>query len=146
MPIDQVSFRRMISVRRLILPGVVCVLASSPAACSDSSGPAEGERFIFRESLTSDVIRIDVSDATGIAEAEDLLRTGAARWVLGTPRRGDGGFNAPWTWHLDPASISFAEVTIEACQTRASAIADDLDYWIGFGQVCIWGVVEARDR
>jgi hypothetical protein len=35
-------------------------------------------------------------------------------------------------------------VTIEACQTAASAIGTDLDYWIDFGQVCIWGVVEAR--
>jgi hypothetical protein len=68
---------------------------------------------------------------------------GEARWVLGAPRRGDGGFNAPWTWHIDPASVSFAEVTIEACQTTASAVEEDLEYWIGFGQVCIWGVVEA---
>lgn len=65
---------------------------------------------------------------------------------MGTPRRGDGGFNAPWVWHLDPATISFAEVTIEACQTRASAVEEDLDYWIEFGQVCVSGVVETRER
>jgi hypothetical protein len=134
----------MISLRHLIMLGVAS-FALGLVGCSDASAP-EGERFIFRESLTSDVIRIDVSDPTGLGEAENLLRSGEARWVLGTPRHGNGGFNSPWTWHLDPASISFAEITIEACQTRAEAIADDLDYWIGFGQVCLWGVVAARER
>lgn len=133
-------------MRHLILLGVVTGLALGPIGCSDSSGPTEGARFRFRESLTSDVIRLDITAAAVVAEAASLLQSGEARWLLGTLRRGDGGFNAPWTWHLDPASISFAEVTIEACQTRASAIANDLDYWIGFGQVCIWGVVESRER
>ena len=133
-------------MRRAIMIGVAVGLALGPSGCSDSSGPSERARFTFRESLTSDVIRFEVTDPAARAEAANLLQSGEARWVLGTIRRGDGGFNPPWTWHLDPASIAFGEVTIEACQTRASAVADDLDYWIGFGQVCIWGVVEARER
>jgi hypothetical protein len=72
------------------------------------------------------------------------LQSGATRSATGTLRRGDGGFNAPWPWHLDPATVTFAEFTIEACQTAAGAIADGIDYWISFGQVCISGVVEAR--
>jgi hypothetical protein len=120
-------------------------LASGLGNCSESSAPQQGARFVFRESLTSDVIRLDITDATALIEAERLRQSGEERWVLGTLRRGDGGFNAPWSWHLDPASISFAEVTIEACQTAASAIADDIDYWIGFGQVCIWGKVQSKE-
>jgi hypothetical protein len=120
-------------------------IAVAAVCCRDSAGP-DGARFLFRESLTSDVVRLAISNTTTEAEATNLLQSGEARWVLGTIRRGDGGFNTGWTWHLDPATISFAEVTIEACQTAASAIADDLDYWIGFGQVCIWGVVAARER
>jgi hypothetical protein len=119
-------------------------LASGLTGCSDSSAPRQSATFVFRESLTADVIRLDITDPAALAEAERLRQSGEERWVLGTLRRGNGGFNAPWSWHLDPASISFAEVTIEACQTAASAIAGDIDYWIGFGQVCIWGVVEAR--
>ena len=113
--------------------------------CSDSTDP-EGAHFVFRDPLTQDVVRLEITNPDGLDQAEDLLQSGAAQWALGTPRRGDGGFNAPWTWHIDPASITFAEVTIEACQVAASAIADDLDYWIGFGQVCIWGSVESRER
>ena len=124
------------------LAAVVATLAC--LSCNDSTGP-EGARFVFRDPLTQDVVRLEITGAEGLAQAEDLLGSGQGRWALGTPKRGDGGFNAPWTWHIDPASVTFAEVTIEACQTAMSAIDDDLDYWIDFGQVCIWGVVERRD-
>ena len=131
---------------RTFLPVVRLSIALGLLGCSDSSAPGEAARFVFREELTTDAIRIEITNPTGLDDAEDLLRSGQARWVLGTPRAGDGGFNTGFTWHLDPASISFAEVTIEACQTAASAVADDLDYWLGFGQVCIWGTVESRER
>lgn len=40
----------------------------------------------------------------------------------GPLRRGDGGFNAPWTWHLDPAETRFVEVAIEICDGRPSYV------------------------
>ena len=126
-------------MRRLILVGAILACTG----CNDSSGP-ENVRFVFRDPLTQDVVRLEITNVVGLAQAQTLLTSGAAQWALGTPIRGDGGFNAPWTWHIDPASVTFAEVTIEACQTAMSAIDDDLDYWIDFGQVCIWGVVEER--
>ncbi|HZI29004.1 MAG TPA: hypothetical protein VFD64_12625 [Gemmatimonadaceae bacterium] len=126
-------------MKRLILSTLIL----AGVGCSDSSGPDDA-RFVFRDPLTQDVVTLEVNNSEGRAQAEDLLNSGEARWALGTLRRGDGGFNAPWTWHIDPATVTFAEVTIEACQTAMSAIDDDLDYWIDFGQVCIWGVVESR--
>ena len=126
-------------MRRLILAAALLACGS----CDDSMGP-EGPRFVFRDPVTQDVVRLEITNAEGRAQAEDLLASGQARWALGTLRRGDGGFNGPWTWHIDPATVTFAEVTIEACQTAVSAIDDDLDYWIDFGQVCIWGVVDDR--
>ena len=122
---------------------VLSALILAGLACSDSSGP-EAARFVFRDPVTQDVVRLEITNAEGLAQAEDLLGSGEARWALGTLKRGDGGFNGPWSWHIDPATVTFAEVTIEACQTAMSAIDDDLDYWIDFGQVCIWGVVEGR--
>lgn len=120
----------------------VCT-ALALASCNDSTSPA-GARFVFRDPLRQDVVRLEITNPEGLAQAEDLLRSGTAQWAIGTPKRGDGGFNSPWTWHIDPGSVTFAEVTIEACQTAMSAIDDDLDYWIDYGQVCIWGVVEGR--
>jgi hypothetical protein len=126
-------------MRRLLVLATILACLS----CNDSTRPEE-TLFVFRDPLTQDVVHLQVTNAETRAQAENLLLTGEGRWALGTPRRGDGGFNAPWNWHIDPESVTFAEVTIEACQTAMSAIDDDLDYWINFGQVCIWGVVESR--
>jgi hypothetical protein len=126
---------------------VVCAVALAPAGCTDSSvAPGAGGRFRFTDASHSESVRLETTSGDALAQADSLLRSGEARWAAGTPRRGDGGFNAPWHWHLDPATISFAEVTIEACQTWPSAVEQDLDYWIGFGQVCLWGTVQARER
>ena len=56
---------------------------------------------------------------------------------------GQSDVNSPWSWHLDPATIGFPEITIEACQATPEYIEQTLDYWIGFGQVCISGFVLA---
>ena len=131
--------------RRLTLSIAGLGAALTFGGCSDATNP-DRARFVFRDPGSNSVIRLEITNPSGLDQAGDLLASGAAQWVLGTPRRGNGGFNAPYSWHLDPASITFAEVTIEACQSAASAVADDLDYWIGFGQVCLWGVVERRER
>lgn len=122
---------------------ILAVVLLTCAGCDDSTAP-EGPRFVFRDPLTQEVVRLEITNPAGLAQAETLLASGEGRWALGTPKRGNAGFNAPWTWHIDPATVTFAEVTIEACQSAMSAIGDDLDYWIEFGQVCIWGVVESR--
>ena len=129
---------------RLLSVVVAGAITLACIGCSDATDPGTRARFVFRDPVTNDVVRLEITNAEGRNQAEDLLRSGVAQWAIGTPRRGDGGFNGPWTWHIDPASVTFAEVTIEACQTAASAIDDDLEYWITFGQICIWGVVEGR--
>ncbi len=35
---------------------------------------------------------------------------------------GKGGYNKPWSWHLDPRDIQMAEVTTEACDGRPSYV------------------------
>src|SRR5688572_31227992 len=89
-------------MKRLIL----ATLILAGVGCSDSSGPDDA-RFVFRDPLTQDVVTLEVNNSEGRAQAEDLLNSGEARWALGTLRRGDGGFNAPWTWHIDPATVTF---------------------------------------
>ena len=115
--------------------------------CGDSGvAPPPGARFRLRPSSDSEPVHLEIAASATVAQAESLLRSGDARWAIGAPRRGDGGFNAPWHWHIDPATVSFAEITIEACQATPSYIEQNLDYWLRFGQVCIMGVIEARER
>ncbi len=43
---------------------------------------------------------------------------------LGTVVRDSPGPNAPWSWHIDPATLEFADVTIEVCDGLPSYVED----------------------
>jgi hypothetical protein len=43
---------------------------------------------------------------------------------IGTVEQGDGGVNAPWSWHLDPATFSFAGMTTEVCDGLPQYVED----------------------
>lgn len=136
----------MSALGRLARGLAAVAIVPAMVTCSDATDPDGAGRFVFRDPATGTAVHLRITSSQGRQQAEALLQSGVAMWALGTPRRGDGGFNAPFTWHIDPSSVTFAEVTIEACQVSASMIADDLDYWINFGQVCIWGIVESRSN
>ncbi|HJU67208.1 MAG TPA: hypothetical protein VJ650_03100 [Gemmatimonadaceae bacterium] len=79
----------------------------------------EGERFRLRTT----------NPATATA-LEARRRAGTLGVVAGRLVRGDGGFNAPWSWHLDPLSIEVPDASIELCDGRPSMVQNDLDYWV----------------
>ena len=100
----------------------------SVRACQDSNASPAGETFQVR-----------IQDSDVITEAEGLLAAGEQRIITGPLRRGDGGFNAPWSWHLDPDSVEFADFTIELCDGCPHMVEADLDYWIEtVGRYCPW--------
>jgi hypothetical protein len=49
---------------------------------------------------------------------------------------GHGGVNEPWSWHLDPESIEFADVTIEVCDGLPSFVEDGT---LTGDRYCPWG-------
>jgi len=58
---------------------------------------------------------------------------------LGRVLRGNGGFNAPWNWHLDPDTVEFADLTVEVCDGCPTLMQADLDNYIDtVGQYCPW--------
>jgi hypothetical protein len=77
-------------------------------ACPTPQLPG-GERF-----------RIRLADSTQIALANDNLDGRNQRFVVGRLAAGDGGFNAPWNWHLKPDSTWMVESTVEACHACPS--------------------------
>ena len=51
--------------------------------------------------------------------------------------QGNGGFNTPWNWHLDPDTVSLPEVAIELCDGCPSDVeASGVNY--GGGTFCPW--------
>src|SRR5258705_216554 len=113
---------------------VLFLLAGCLAGCG-SAGLDPGERlYLVRSDLgPSASFRIRLDAPGSIEQAEQLLRPGDPRWVVGRLPRGAGGFNSPWSWPLapkDPAGITFAEATIEECQAAPRYIEEHLDAWL----------------
>jgi hypothetical protein len=50
--------------------------------------------------------------------------------VHGKLVRGDGGFNQPWSWHLDPNNTTMAEVSMEICDGTPGMVESHLDYFL----------------
>ena len=87
-----------------------------------------GERFNIR-ATDPETIRLLVENYEGKNSMH----------ITGELARGDGGFNSPWPWHLEPDSVRMAEVSIELCDGRPSLIEEDLVYWIDtVGSYCPW--------
>ena len=38
--------------------------------------------------------------------------------------RDSAGVNAPWSWHIDPSTLEFADQTIEVCDGLPSYVED----------------------
>ena len=84
-----------------------------------------GERFVLR-----------LTDAETIALAEGNRLGRNSRFPLGPLRAGNGGFNAPWTWHLDPSETRLVELAIELCDGRPSYVEEHKS---DYPTYCPWG-------
>lgn len=94
----------------------------------------------------SEIFHARITNPVGIDEAIALWRgTSRARIPIADLRCQPVDWNAPWSWHLDPSTVRFAEVTIEVCDARPSYVEEHCE---SFGaRYCPWGVelVDLRD-
>lgn len=116
----------------LMLAGLLsaCGSPTAPEGAVDFLVDVAGERFVLR--LTNPV---------AIVQAEANLRGLNSRFPLGAVRRGDGGFNQPWSWHLDPQDTELVELAIEVCDGRPSYLQGHLDEYPVY---CPWGARVVR--
>src|SRR5262249_30506716 len=84
-----------------------------------------GERFMLR--LTS---------PSAIQAAKDRIAGLNNRFPQGPLLSGDGGFNSPWTWHLDPDKTQLVDIAIEVCDGTPSYVET---HQSGFPVYCPWG-------
>ena len=121
---------------------LLAVLVTLSACDSNSMDPdPEPTASTYTIQVIDETFRVQINDSTMAAEAERMLSTGDIRNIDGPLRAGNGDFNAPYPWHLDPDSITFSDATIEVCDGRPSMIEDDLEYWLNSVKAyCPWGV------
>lgn len=102
-----------------------CANPTEPSGSADFTVDVDGERFVLR-----------LTDPETIELAEQNRQGRSSRIPLGPLRSGDGGFNAPWTWHLDPAATRFVEAAIEVCDGRPSYVEHHRGEYPTY---CPWG-------
>ena len=128
--------------------GFLIVVSTLPGC--DSTMPANHEaRYLLRACRSSgnaegELFRVVLRDSVQIAAAERELRDRWGRFVSGRLEPGDGGFNAPWHWHLHPDSSWVAEYAIEVCDGCPSDVEDQLEGWLNLGIFCLWSAQFVR--
>lgn len=130
---------RFLSRSRRRITGVAAAiagaaLASALAGCA--SGGSHGNPVATFEVAGEETYRIELATPELVEHAQRLLAgEQVASIPLGTVVRGDPGPNAPWSWHIDPATLEFAEVTIEVCDGLPSYVEDGT---VTSDQYCPW--------
>ena len=121
--------------------GALAVLALS--ACGDDEGgdDSDSESVSAPAVVTFEVAggeRYNVELVTDelVDHARRLLTGEAIAAIpLGRVVRDDPSVNTPWSWHIDPSSLTFADFTIEVCDGLPSHVEGGL---ITSADYCPW--------
>ena len=118
---------------------VAMLAAVTLAACEDeASGPSDAATFVI--AVENEQFRVRIEDQAAIAEARSLISSGQTKNISGDIRRGNGGINTGYSWHLRPASVEFADMTIELCDGMPSYVEENVDYYVDtVKRYCPWG-------
>jgi hypothetical protein len=105
-------------------PSSVPPSAQSPSQAA-SSEPGTGVIVTIR-TAGDEEYRVLLTHPQAIATAEELAAGERDPLIpVGTiVRTDDGGVNTGYSWHIDPASFEWAEMTIELCDGRPSYVED----------------------
>jgi len=99
----------------IILPGCHST-ADQRTAYFKVAGATEADTFV-----------IALTDPATVAEARALASgQEPSKHVTGLVVAEAVPYNAPWSFHLDPGSISFAEMSIEVCDAATSYVKEHL--------------------
>ncbi|CAN5749236.1 hypothetical protein BH24CHL5_BH24CHL5_07510 [soil metagenome] len=93
--------------------------------------------YIATFDVEGEEYRILLTDPVDIAIAQDLLAgEGGPTIPNGLIVYGDPGVNTDWSWHIDPESLEFADLTMEVCDGLPSDVEDGT---LTSERYCPWG-------
>jgi hypothetical protein len=102
---------------------------ATPSAEPTQSPPATlfpAGSVIVTFAVEAEGFKVLLTDPADITIAQALLAGEEAPPIPnGLVVRDDSGVNAPWSWHLDPDSIEFADITIEVCDALPSYVEEE---------------------
>ncbi|MFM9877336.1 MAG: hypothetical protein ACKVOG_05740 [Rhodoglobus sp.] len=101
-------------------PLVVIPLALLLAGCS-----ATGPTVATFQVAGDQTYKIELATPELIAHVKELMAGSQdGRIPIGNIVRDSPSVNAPWSWHIDPATLEFADVTTEVCDGLPEYVED----------------------
>ena len=94
-----------------------------------SPSEIQGKSFIL-QTANGDNFKVYATDPEAIQLLTDNYHGLNNMFVMGRLVIGNGGFNSPWSWHLDPDHVTMAEFAIELCDGTPSEVEHNLPYWL----------------
>jgi hypothetical protein len=117
---------------RTLLAASTMVLWNCGSGVAQESTSIKGGQFVF-ETSGSERFRVRLEPTE--AERARASLHGASLFPSGRLIRGDGGYNKPWSWHLEQTVMT--EVSVEVCDGRPSYVEADIAYWVDrLGRFC----------
>ena len=110
------------------------------ASCSTEPDPTHAD---FVVSVESEIFVARITDPGTIVQFREAMAGTRSGFPAGPLRSGDGGFNSPWTWHLDPDETRLVEAAIEVCDARPSYVET---HQSDFPSYCPWGARIVAER
>jgi hypothetical protein len=126
--------------RRVLAPALVALSVVGLVACDgddDASPPAGHEHPVATFEVDGkETFKIELTTAELEAHARELLAGGEdGRIPNGVVVRDSPSVNAPWSWHIDPSTLEFVDMTTEVCDGLPSDVEDGL---ITSDRYCPW--------
>ncbi len=113
------------AVSGVVLLGVLVAGAVIPTiAGSNSGGPGTGNPVVTIQ-VVDQTYKVELANPQVLQIAQQLLAKEIPPMIPnGLIVRDSPGPNAPWSWHIDPASFQWAEMTTEVCDGLPSYVED----------------------
>lgn len=105
---------------RLIVPAALVTVAFALSGCV-----ASGPTVATFEVAGDQTYKIELATPELVQHVKDLMAGSEdGRIPVGTIVRDDPSVNAPWSWHIDPATLEFADATTEVCDGLPEYVED----------------------
>jgi hypothetical protein len=111
------------------------------SACSGTE--ATGSRAEFVVDVSGERFVLALTDAETIRLARDTRAGRRQMFPIGPLRSGNGSFNQPWSWHLDPMETRMTEAAIEVCDGTPSYVEA---HRADFPTYCPWAARLVSER
>ena len=103
----------------------LAVAASVAVLLLSGCAPAHKNPVATFEVAGVETYKIELDPPALVKHAEQLLKgENVAAIPLGRVVRDSPGVNKPWSWHIDPKTLEFADFTIEVCDGLPSYVED----------------------